>query len=448
MIHSVRNSSSALGRPLVVGPFTALLVAGLSFGAVACGGDDDDVEASDTNDNGGSGASGGTSARGGSGTGGTAGRTGGTGGATGGSAGKASLVDPDQYDGQEVFRYDTFGDEQLWTGTLKMHQAIQAALDPTTALSLGLKVDADALPAGILDDADLTSPATTIALIGLDAVVGIKGTVDANGNLTSVGITCALCHSDVDDSVMEGIGSRIDGAANRDLDPGAIIALAPGLEGATDKLEVYQSWGPGMYDPRYNQDGVNHPVLIPPIYGLADVPYETYTGDGPISYWNAYVGITQMGGIGNFYDPRIDVAVFYDDDRITAKLPALHEYQVSLEAPAPDSDAFDAEAAERGDALFDGAAGCGTCHSGPAHSDAGQAWHAPEETGMEPMTAERSASGLYRTTPLRALLAHPPYFHDGSAETLADVVTHYNTELDLGLSSAQQADVVEYLKSL
>jgi hypothetical protein len=316
------------------------------------------------------------------------------------------------------------------------------------ALMLGLKVDAEALPEGILDDADLMDPATTVALIGLDAVVGIKGTVDDDGNLVSVGITCALCHSDVDDSVMEGIGVRIDGAANRDLDPGAIIALAPGLAGNDEAIEVYSSWGPGYYDPRFNQDGINHPVLIPPIYGLADVPLETYTGDGPISYWNSYVGITQMGGIGDFFDPRIGVSVSYDQDMISAKLPALYEYQVSLEAPDPDSTSFDTAAAARGQALFVGAAMCSTCHSGPALSDAGLAWHAPEETGMDATYAERSATKLYRTTPLRALLAHPPYFHDGSAGTLDAVVTHYNTTLTLGLTEAQQADLVQYLNSL
>jgi mono/diheme cytochrome c family protein len=247
---------------------------------------------------------------------------------------------------------------------------------------------------------------------------------------------------------MEGIGVRIDGAANRDLDPGAIIALAPGLEGSPN-VAIYESWGPGYFDPRFNQDGMNFPVLIPPIYGLADVPYETYTGDGPISYWNSYVGITQMGGIGNFFDPRIDVAVAYDRDMIAAKLPALFEYEVSLEAPAPDDDAFDAAAAERGQALFESAtATCSTCHTGPALSDSGMALHAPEETGMDPTTAERSATGMYRTTPLRALLAHPPYFHDGSAETLADVVDHYDTTLDLGLTDAQKGDLVEYLNSL
>jgi hypothetical protein len=351
------------------------------------------------------------------------------------------------FDGKAVFRFDTFGDEQLWTEQYRLHEAIQAALHPTMALSLGLKVDAEALPPGILDTADLTSPATTVALIGLDAVVGVKGTVE-NGQLVSVGITCALCHSDVDDSVMPGIGVRIDGAANRDLNPGAIIALSPGLADDADALAVLNSWGPGRYDPRWNQDGINHPVLIPPIYGLQGVPLETYTGDGPISYWNAYVGITQMGGVGTFVDERIDVAVMSDEELVAPRLPALLEYQLTLMPPEPAAGSFSAEAAERGRMLFEGAAQCSSCHDGPMLSDAGSVFHAAEETGMEPLTAERSATGMYRTTPLRALFAHPPYFHDGSAATLEAVVTHYNTELELGLTAAQQADLVEYLKSL
>jgi hypothetical protein len=452
MTHSVkvRRPSSSLrprSRSLVLTPFTGAVVAALSLGAVACGGDDDDVSAVESADggtsgSGGKGGSGGTSGKGGSG--GTSGK-GGSGG-TVPTGGKASIIDPDDYDGQEVFRFDTFGDEQFWTGTLRMHEAIQAALTPVMALELGLKVDAEVLPEGILEEVDLEDPATTVALIGMNAVVGVQGTVDADMNLTSVGITCALCHSDVDDSVMPGIGVRIDGAANRDLDPGAIIALAPALEGMTDALEVYSSWGPGRFDPRFNQDMMNEPVLIPPIYGLAEVPYETYTGDGPISYWNAYVGITQMGGVGNFFDPRIGVSVFYDRDLITPKLPALFEYQTSLAAPAPPSDAFDEAAAARGLDLFEER--CGTCHSGPALTDAATTLHTPDETGMDPVTASRSATGMYRTTPLRALLAHPPYFHDGSAATLADVVTHYDAQFELGLSAEQQADLVQYLNSL
>ena len=467
MTEFFKVSRSSRSRSFVVTRFTFALAAfAMSFGAVACGGDDDDDAAAQDAEAGASGSSSGgkggtsTGGKGGTSTGGKGGTTGtggdggmseggeaGTGGATGGTAGKATMVDPDDYDGQQVFRFDTFGDEQFWTGTLRMHEAIQAALDPVTALSLGLKVNADVLPEGILDEVDLEDPATTVALIGMNAVVGLQGTVDADGNLTSVGITCALCHSDVDDSVMPGIGSRIDGAANRDLDPGAIIALAPGLAESPEIVEVYNSWGPGYYDPRFNQDMINHPVLIPPIYGLADVALETYTGDGPISYWNSYVGITQMGGVGNFYDPRTGVGVFYDEDMITAKLPALYDYQVSLLAPAPAADAFDPAAATRGQALFTGVARCSTCHSGATRTDA-PVLHAPAETGMDATYAQRTATKMYRSTPLRALLAHPPYFHDGSAATLAAVVTHYNTTLTLNLTAPQQEDLVQYLNSL
>jgi mono/diheme cytochrome c family protein len=448
----VRRPSSSLGarsRSLVLTPFTGAIVAALSLGAVSCGGDDDDVSAARSADGGtsGSGGKGGSSGKGGTAGQGGSGGGGGTAG-TNATGGKATVIPPGEYDGQDVFRFDTFGDEQFWTGTLRMHEAIQAALDPMTALSLGLKVDAEVLPEGILEEVDLEDPATTVALIAMNAVVGVQGTVDADMNLTSVGITCALCHSDVDDSVMEGIGVRIDGAANRDLDPGAIIALAPGLEGNTEALDVYNSWGPGFYDPRFNQDMINHPVVIPPIYGLADVPLETYTGDGPISYWNAYVGITQMGGIGNFFDPRIGVSIAYDRDMINPKLPALFEYQVSLEPAAPPDDAFDPDAAARGQELFEGAANCSSCHSGPRLTDAATTLHGPDETGMDATYAERTATKMYRTTPLRALLAHPPYFHDGSAATLADVVTHYDAQFELGLTAEEQADLVEYLNSL
>jgi hypothetical protein len=352
------------------------------------------------------------------------------------------------FDGRHVFRHDTFGDERFWTDELSMHEVIASAVDPMTALAVGLKVDADALPEGILATADLTDPATTVALIGLGAVVGIEGEVDDAGDLTSVGITCALCHSDVDDSVMEGIGKRLDGYANRDLDPGKIISLSPAFEGNAAALAVLTSWGPGRYDARWNQDGINAPVLIPPIYGLRDVALETYTGDGPISYWNAYVAVTQMGGQGQFFDPRIGVAVIRMPDEVTPKLPALYDYQIALAAPEPAAASFDAAAAARGELLFEGDAQCGSCHSGPQYTDAADRLHDPAETGMEAVAAERSATGKYRTTPLRALAQHPPYFHDGSAMTLAAVVDHYDAELTLALDAGQKADLVEYLKSL
>jgi hypothetical protein len=371
--------------------------------------------------------------------------------AAGASCGKnSSPAGPDNTavaDGQQIFRFDTFGDEVQWTDTLRMHEVIQAAVDPVTALSVGLKVDADAVPAGVLQSADLHSPATTVALIKLGAVVGVKGTVTNIGGrdtLTSVGITCALCHSTVDDSVQKGIGHRLDGWANRDLNPGAIIALSPAL--TPSQKAVYNSWGPGRYDPRFNRDGQNFPVLIPPIYGLAGTELATYTGDGDISYWNAYVGITQMGGLGTFVDPRIGADVHKTPDLITAKLPALKAYQLSLRAPSPAAGSFDADAARRGMAVFAGQGRCSSCHGGLALTD--DRLHLPAETGTEGFYASRSATKQYRSTPLRALALHAPYFHDGSAATLADVVQHYDSVMRLGLSDSQRRDLVEFLKSL
>jgi mono/diheme cytochrome c family protein len=350
--------------------------------------------------------------------------------------------------GRDIFRHETFGDERVWTDTLRMHEVIQAAVDPTTALSVGLKVDSEALPPGILQTADLRSPATTVALIRMNAVVGIKGTVvsEAGGErLTRVGITCALCHSTVDDSVAPGIGRRLDGWANTTLNPGAIIALSPALTSA--QKAVYNSWGPGRYDPRFNIDGKNGPVVIPPAYGLRDVVHATFTGDGDIRYWNNYVAVTQMGGLGTFRDERIGVDRSLPanaTDEVTPKLEPLRDYQLSLNAPAPPAGSFDAAAAGRGRTLFEQR--CANCHRGEARSE--RQLHAPAETGMDPDYANRSASKQYRTTPLRGLWQHPPYFHDGRARTLAAVVDHYDGVLRLGLTPAQKADLVEYLKSI
>ena len=351
-------------------------------------------------------------------------------------------------EGKQIFRFDTFGDERFWTDTLRLNEVIATAVDPTTALSVGLKVDAEKLPAGILQTADLGSPATTVALIKLDAVVGLKGTVVTEGGrdqLTRLGTTCALCHSTVDDSVMKGIGRRVDGAANRDLNPGAIIALSPSL--TPQQKAVYNSWGPGRYDPRFNIDGQNGPVLIPPAYGLRGVPHSTYSGDGDISYWNSYVAVTQMGGQGNFRDDRIGVNRTLPagtPDLVTPKLPALRTYQLSLSAPPPPAGSFDQTAADRGRSVFEQR--CARCHSGSDRSEA--ELHAPSETGVDAQYANRSASKRYRTTPLRGLLAHPPYFHDGSAATLEAVVDHYERVLSFTLTPGQEADLVAYLKSL
>ncbi len=367
--------------------------------------------------------------------------------------------------GKDVFRYDTFGDETQWTDTLKMDQVISAAVDPTTALSVGLKVDSQALPAAVVQgikdgSVDLKSPDTTIALLKLNAVLGLKGTVETiNGKdvLTRVGTTCALCHSTVDDSFAPGIGKRLDGWPNRDLDPGAIIALSPALS-AVQKA-VYNSWGPGKYDPRFNQDGLNGPQVIPPAYGLLGLHSIITTGDGTdLAYWNRYVGVTQMGGHGTFVDPRIGtrgVSVTNGtDDLITAKLPALQEYQLSLAAPPPPAGSFDPAAAQRGRVVFNGSGTCATCHSGPLLTDGNSRLHPVSETVGEPEApgvpswVARSATKMYRTTPLAGIWQHPPYFHNGSAPTLAAVVERYNMRKALGLSPAEMADLTEYLKSL
>ena len=368
--------------------------------------------------------------------------------------------------GQTIFRFDTFGDEQLWTDVLRMHEVI-ATVDPATALAVGLKVDVEALPKAIVSalragQIDLTDPAVTIELLRLNAVVGVKGAVNPQGQLTRVGITCALCHSSVDNSLAPGIGRRLDGWANTDLNVGAIVALSPALDDAT-KAE-FRAWGPGKYDPRHHAfDGMNIiplnspslPVVIPPIYGLEGVGFETFTGDGPISYWNSYVGVGQMGGKGRFNDPRIGLFINQRPDLVTPKLATLLDYQLSLRTPDPRAGSFDRDAARRGKDLFRRKARCSTCHQGSTFTDVLSGprrrdpfLHDPAEVGMDPRYAARSATGQYRTTPLRGLLQHPPYFHDGSARDLPAVVEHYDRHFGLNLTARQKADLVEYLKSL
>jgi hypothetical protein len=369
-------------------------------------------------------------------------------------------------DGRAIFRFDTFGDEQLWTDTLQMQQAI-ASVSPAAALGVGLKVDAEALPPSVVEalkqgQVDLSDPAVTIELLRLNAVVGVIGKVNASGQLLRVGITCALCHSTVDDSLTTGVGKRLDGWPNRQLNVGAILGLSPALPDAL-KAE-FGTWGPGKYDPRHHAfDGTNIiplnsptlPVLIPPAYGLRGVGFETYTGDGPISYWNSYVGVSQMGGHGSFSDPRIGLTIIQKPDLVTSKLPALLEYQLSLPAPAAPSGSFDLAAAGRGERLFNGKAGCAACHTPPTFTDVLSGpdptvpfLHDPAEVGTEPFYAARSATGKYRTSPLRGIWQHPPYFHDGSAATLLAVVDHYDQRFALHLSAQQKADLVEFLKSL
>jgi processive rubber oxygenase RoxA-like protein len=377
-------------------------------------------------------------------------------------------------EGKQTFRFDTFGDEQKWTDTLHMEQVVNA-VDPVTALTVGLKVDSEALPQAVVDGVtngtiSLTDPATTVALIKLNAVIGVKGTVEnVNGKdtVTRVGFTCALCHSTVDDSFTKGVGKRLDGWPNRDLDVGLIVSLSPNLQPIADALgadvatvkAVLTSWGPGKYDPRLNFDGKNGPQVIPPAYGLAGIHSITSTGDGTdIAYWNRYVAVTQMGGQGTFSEPRTGVDFNGipngGADLVSSKLAGLQAYQLSLAAPAAPAGSFDAAAAARGQVLFAGVAGCYVCHSGPEFTDANTTLHPasdsmgePEAPGV-PSYASRSATKQYRTAPLKGIWQHAPYFHNGSAATLEDVVNTYNTRRSLGLTAPQVADLVQYLKSL
>lgn len=358
-------------------------------------------------------------------------------------------------EGREIFRFDTFGDEQKWTDQLRMHEVIESSIDPMTALGLGLKVDVDALPEELIEaimagQVDLTDPAATLALIDLDAVVGIVGTVqtiDGEPRLTKVGITCAFCHSTVDDSVAPGIGSRLDGWPNLDLDPGQIIAASPAVP--PEQKAVYRSWGPGFYDPRFNIDGLSTPLVLPPAYGLAEVEKETYTGEGPVSYWNQYVAVTQMGGHGSFSDRRLGINIVQEPDLVKPKLAALREYQFSLVKPTPEPGSFDRVGAKRGKKVFNGAGKCSTCHIPPVYTDVNLGvLHDAAETGMDGAYARRTTTKRYRTTPLRGLATHAPYFHDGSAATLKDVVEHYDRQLKLKLREKQKEDLVEFLKSL
>lgn len=361
--------------------------------------------------------------------------------------------------GRQIFRSDTFGDEAFWTDKLQMNQVVETAVDPTTALSVGLKVDAEALPPAVVEGikngtVDLKSPATTVTLLKLGAVVGLNGTVETvNGvdRLKRLGVTCALCHSTVDDSFAKGIGKRLDGWPNRDLNPGAIIALSPALDAATKA--IYNSWGKGKYDPRFNIDGKNKPVVIPPAFGLQGLDRITFTGDGnEIAYWNRYVAVTQMGGLGSFIEPRLDLSVTHGTvDLVSSKLPALQAYQLSLDAPAPPAGSFDAQAASRGKLVFEGAGKCATCHTGATMTDANAMLHPPSDSMAEPEQpsyASRSATKQYRTTPLRGLWQHAPYFHDGSAATTEQVARTYDSRRSLGLTEQDILDLAQYLKSL
>ena len=347
--------------------------------------------------------------------------------------------------GREVFRDDTFGDEKFWTDTARLHEVVDGEIQPIEALRLGVKVDLDRLNLLQFVLHNPLGTSGTEELLRQNAVVGLRGTFDENGKLTRVGITCALCHSTVDNALLPGIGHRLDGWPNRSLEVGKILAKLPVF--TAEQKEVLRAWPKGTYDPRFNFDGKSTPLVLPPAYGLAQVENETYTAEGPISYWNAYVAVTQMHGQGNFADPRINVNIVQTPDLVTPKLAALRAYQHALPAPAASAGSFDESAAARGKAVFDGA--CAQCHvNGSGTDNNAGVLHAPSETGMDSAYVQRTSQKGLRTTPLRGLRHHPPYFHNGSAATLADVVAHYDRVRSLGLTAAQQEDLVEYLKSL
>ena len=398
-------------------------------------------------------------------------------------------------EGQEIFRFDTFGSEAFWTRT-RLHQAIAGAknggagpgLSPKQALALGLKVDVLRVPPGIATlvatgKADMDDPGVTVALLRANAVVGVTGFFDEDGRtLRGVGIQCALCHSTVDDTLQPGIGRRLDGWPNRDLNIGAIVASAPDLSAFAKLLQVDEatvrkvlmSWGPGKYDAQlssdgkaFRPDGKSGATLIPPAFGLAGVNNHTWTGGwGSIPYWNAYVAVTQMHGQGAFFDPRLgdrqkypvasrsnQSAISAAADRVTPKLPALHFYQLALPVPKPPRDAFDGAAAGAGEALFKGKARCNTCHVPPHFTEPGWNLRAAEEIGIDDFQAQRSPDGRYRTTPLRALwdtrkIHKGGFYHDGRFATLTDVVNHYDRHFATRMSEQEKRSLIEYLKSL
>jgi hypothetical protein len=394
-------------------------------------------------------------------------------------------------EGRQTFRFDTFGDEAFWGDTLQLHRAIAGednggvgpGVSPNTALDVGLKVDVEAVPAAVAQAlskgmVDLDDPASTLVLLKANAVVGLTGTFDGD-ELTSIGIQCAFCHSTVDDSFAPGIGKRLDGWPNRDLNVGAIISLAPDLSALTSLLDVdlatlkkvLASWGPGKFDAElfldgkaFRPDGKTAATLLPPAYGLAGVNLHTYTGWGSVPYWNALVANLEMHGQGTFIDKRLDddrfpiaqragfdeVRTPPDRDRVTGKLASLHFYQLALEAPRPKPGSFDTDAAMRGGELFVGKAQCANCHVPPLYTEPGWNMHTPEEIGIDDFQSERSPDRRYRTTPLRGLASHAQggFYHDGRFATLLDVVDHYDDVKSLGLSAGEKSDLVEYLKSL
>jgi hypothetical protein len=405
-------------------------------------------------------------------------------------------------EGRQIFRFDTFGDEAFWGDMLGLHKAIQGTafggvatpdlklngVSPKTALAVGLKVDVEALPRDLIhalkrDEVDLDDPATTLALLKLNAVVGLTGFFNSSGSLKSIGIQCALCHSTVDDSLASGIGHRLDGWANRDLDVGLIASLAPNLQPFADLLSlggstvdvatvkrVLRSWGPGKFDAgllldgkAFRPDGRSAATLIPPAFGLAGVNLHTWTGWGGVSHWNAFVANLEMRGRGTFFDPRLNDALQFPiaaragfgnvrntPDLITAKLGALQFYQLAIPAPSPPKGSFDRAAAARGKKIFAGNARCSSCHVPPLFSEPGWNMHTPAEIGIDDFQANRGPDKHYRTSPLKGVWTHQKggFYHDGRFATLRDVVNHYDRFLGLRLVEQERSDLVEYLKSL
>jgi len=387
------------------------------------------------------------------------------------------------------FFVDTFNDETFWSGLLHLDKGIAGeanggygkGVSPATALALGLKVDAEALPAEVVaaikaGKVDLNDPATTLALLKMNAVVGVKGSFDSKGFLNSIGITCASCHSTVDNSFAPGIGKRLDGWPNRDLNVGAIISLTDNATPIANLLHVNEptlrtvlnGWGPGRFPAilfmdgkALRPDGKIAANLIPAAFGLKRIELTTYTGWGDISYWNAFVSNLEMHGNGMFVDNRLNDPVKYPiavensfwnthntPDLITSKLPALRAYQHSIAAPKPPAGFFDPDAANRGHALFVNKAKCANCHPAPLMAD--NLLHSANEIGIDDFEAKRSPTGKYRTTPLGGLFAKMKggFYHDGRFSTLNDVINHYNDHFSLHLSSPEKNDLVEYLKSL
>ena len=418
--------------------------------------------------------------------------------------------------GEQIFRFDTFGDQAFWGDTLKLHQAIEGAtlggvgagVSPKTALAVGLKVDVDALPSNLVQQIEhgtvnLNDPAVTLALLKLNAVVGLTGFFNSSGSLKSVGSQCALCHSTVDNSdpaLCAGqitpnpgtgcIGHRLDGWPNRDLNVGRIIALAPDLGAFADLLStdpasvrrVVNSWGPGKFDAELPLDGkafnpqqvtdgvvtgtnVSGASLIPPAFGLGGVNLHTWIGWGSVPHWNAFVATLEMHGKGRFFDPRLNDAAQFpiaaahgfgdlphidpDDDLITSKLAALQLYQLSIPAPNP-TVTFDPAAAAHGDALFSGKAACNNCHAEPLWTEPGWNVHPPSDVCIDSFQADRGPDHRYRTSPIGALSTHftGGFYHDGRFADLNAVLNHYDKCMSLGLADNEKGDLVQYLLSL